>query len=282
MMFTSLDRNQVGYADFSHGIGKTCYQRLGSTQRELIVLVSGATLPMEVWRPLITPLVERGFQVLCYDLPGRGRTQLNGLGADFQAHLDQLEQLLDGLHIKSPARMVGLASGALIVAELAAQNPTKVSQVILVAPDGAATHFTLAEKLLSAAFVGPLLFRFIGKRALSARVPRYSARADVQEFVQRLLKLTLRSRGFYSAVTATMRTFPLRHGAKVYERLAATGLPACVVWGKADLITPPDDVDFFKRIFGSEQVHILENIGHLPFVEDPDYVARLIADSMKS
>jgi pimeloyl-ACP methyl ester carboxylesterase len=230
---------------------------------------------MAVWEPLVAPLLDLGFQIIRYDLPGRGHTPLEGLGANFQAHIDQLHHLLDGLDLRQPVGLLGLASGALIVAAYTIANRARVSHVCLIAPDGAGTRFTLTERLLSTP-LGTFLFGFTARRTLFARVPRYSTRADIQAFARNLLNFSLHSPGFREAVLETVRTFPLHHGAEHYLRLSKSGAPTCIIWGREDYITPPNAEGTRSAIFGEGSLHILENVGHLPFVEDPATVATLL------
>lgn len=273
LLTTAIDAR---HSFLPHIKGRTHYHRIGPNDGPVIVMVPGATLPMAVWEPLMAPLLDAGFQIVRYDLPGRGHTPLDGLGSNFQAHLDQLHHLLEGLDIHDRVHLVGLASGALIVAAYAERNRARVSHICLIAPDGTATRFTRAEKLLSTPILGALLFRFTGRRALFSRVPRYSSRADIQAFLRDLLDFSFRSRGFHKAVLATMRTFPLHGGEEHYLRLAKSGIPTHIVCGREDHITPPNAAGVMTALFGEKSVHILENVGHLPFIEDPRTVATLL------
>lgn len=266
---------EARYSFLAHATGRTHYHRVGPDDGPMVVMVCGATLPMAVWEPLVAPLLDSGFQTIRYDLPGRGHTPLEGLGASFQAHIDQLHYLLEGLRIHQPVRLIGLASGALIVAAYTERNPARVSHVCLIAPDGAGTRLTLTERLLTTP-LGRLLFGFTAQRTLFARIPRYSSRADIQAFVRNLLNFSLRSPGFHEAVLETVRTFPLHHGEEYYLRLSKAGVPTCVIWGREDYITPPNAADTMHATFGEGALHILKNVGHLPFVEDPASVARLL------
>jgi len=271
-----IDSIDAQYSFLPHLKGRTHYHRTGPDDGPVVVMVSGATLPLAVWGPLMEPLLDAGFQIVRYDLPGRGHTPLDGLGSNFQAHLDQLHSLLEGLGIRQPVRLIGLASGALIVAAYAERNRARVSHTCLFAPDGASTRFSLAERLLSMPILGELLFRFTGQHTLFARIPRYSLRADIRTFVRSLLEFSLTSPGFRKAVLATVRTFPFHRGSELYSRLARSGIPTCIIWGREDYITPSDAADAMSALFGKTSLHILEHVGHLSFVEDPVTVAALL------
>ena len=55
-------------------------------------------------------------------------------------------------------------------------------------------------------------------------------------------------------------------------------MPTCVIWGRDDDITPPEGAGIMSAMFGEASLHILENVGHLPFVEEPETVAKLLAN----
>jgi pimeloyl-ACP methyl ester carboxylesterase len=270
----------MDHSFFDHQPGLSHYQLLG--QGPTIVLVAGATLPLPVWEPLVEPLLAAGFQVLRYDLPGRGHTAAEQLGTDFEAHILQLHDLLTGLPLSPALHIVGLASGALLAAAYAAKHLQRVASVGLLAPDGAATHFTFSERLLSAPVVGELLMGPLAQRILLARVPRYSERADVQDFVRKLLAYALTGPDFRSAVLATVRGFPLHEGEAVYQALAATGIPTRIIWGGEDRITPPLAAPRFMAMFGADALSIIPGVGHLPFVEQPADVAAMLGQFFKA
>jgi pimeloyl-ACP methyl ester carboxylesterase len=52
--------------------------------------------------------------------------------------------------------------------------------------------------------------------------------------------------------------------------------PTQVIWGKNDTFLP----DRLAKRFGTDNVHILENSGHWPMLEQADVVHKLIRDNM--
>lgn len=262
--------------------GDTHYEIAGPDSAPTVVLVSGATLPMAVWLPLTRQLNTRGIRTVRYDLPGRGHTPLSGSSGDFEAHLTQLDDLLSAIGECTPLHLIGLASGALVAAEYGARHPGQISSCTLIAPDGAETSFTLRERMLSHPFVGPLLFRLVGRKSLLARVPRYSEREEIRSLVTDLLLFSLTSPDFAQAVATTVRTFPLHNGETVYERLSAVDVPSCIVWGEEDLITPPHAAPLMQTLFGEASVHLFPTSGHLPFIDQPERAAELISEHILS
>lgn len=272
---------ETRYSSFQHPALETHFQLTGPDSGDAIVLVPGATLPLAVWDPLVPHLVGCGYRVLRYDLPGRGFSSARSGGFDLPSCVVQIDQLLSGVGIQKPVHIVGLALGVLIAASFALEHRDRVKSVALIAPDGIATRFSFAEKLVTAPVLGDMLLRAFAVRILLARAPRYSARVDVQDFVRQLLLFALRGRHFRKAVLATLRSFPIHAGEAYYARLAQTGIPARIVFGNNDRITPATAADRLRVMFGESSVTIMEQAGHLPFVEDPDFVASLLVANFR-
>jgi pimeloyl-ACP methyl ester carboxylesterase len=267
---------ETRYSLFRHPALETHFQLIGSDSGDTVVLVPGATLPLAVWDPLVPSLVECGYRVIRYDLPGRGYSSAPGGGFNLPSHVEQIDQLLNGVKIRKPVHIVGLALGALIAASYALEHRERVKSVALIAPDGMATRFSFAEKLVTAPVLGDVLLPAFAEQILLARAPRYSTRADVQEFIRQLMLFALRGRYFRKAVLATLRSFPIHEGEAYYERLAQTGIPTRIVFGKNDQITPANTADRLRVMFGENSIDVMEQVGHLPFVEDPKFVSSLL------
>jgi pimeloyl-ACP methyl ester carboxylesterase len=275
--------NQIGkrhrllpYAD-----GETHFELTGPADADVVVLVPGATLPLAVWDPLVTPLTDAGFRVLRYDLLGRGYSSRLHRKADLQTFTDQIHGLLEGLGLDGTVHMVGLALGALIAAAYATEPRANVGRLAWIAPDGMRTRFTLAERVFTSPVVGDLLSRFMADRILMARVPRYSTRPDVQELVRQLLEFALSRRDFRSAVLTTVRNLPIHEGEAYYRRVAERGFPTCMVWGAEDRVTPVHAADPLRAMFGEAALHIQEGAGHLPFAEAPGPIAHVLISHLR-
>jgi pimeloyl-ACP methyl ester carboxylesterase len=47
-------------------------------------------------------------------------------------------------------------------------------------------------------------------------------------------------------------------------------LPACLIWGKQDTITPPDVAEEFHRLLPLNELHWIDKCGHAPMMEQPN------------
>ena len=71
----------------------------------------------------------------------------------------------------------------------------------------------------------------------------------------------------------------LRHN--VREDLARLNMPVCLIWGAADIITPPFVGEEFKKLIADAELHILEKCGHAPMMELPGEFNRIMADFLR-
>jgi len=262
--------------------GETHFRLEGPSDGQVVALVPGATLPLAVWDPLVTRLTESGFQVLRYDLLGRGYSSRLPRTANLRTFTDQLHGLLQGLDFDGPVHLVGLALGALIAAAYAAETRAEVNRLVWIAPDGIRTRFTFAERLFTAPVLGDLLSLFMADRILMARVPRYSEREDIQRFVRELLEFVLSRRDFRSAVLTTVRNLPIHEGEAYYQQVAERAIPTRIVWGDRDLVTPVEAAAPLGRLFGEEALHVQDEAGHLPFLEAPGPVAEVLISHFRA
>jgi pimeloyl-ACP methyl ester carboxylesterase len=266
----------------SYSGGETHFELSGPEDGELVVLVSGATLPLAVWDPLVTPLARAGFRVLRYDLLGRGYSSALPHRATLGTFTDQVDGLLKGLRLDGRVHLVGLALGALIAAAYAVEARAHVNRVALIAPDGMSTRFTFAERLFTAPIIGDALSSLMADRLLMARVARYSTRSDVQRFVRELLEFALSRPDFRGAVLTTVRNLPIHEGETYYRQLAELRIPTCLVWGREDRVTPVDAADRLRALFGDQALHVEDSVGHLPFVEAPQTVAKVLISHFRA
>lgn len=65
------------------------------------------------------------------------------------------------------------------------------------------------------------------------------------------------------------------------ETLKKVTVPACVIVGNHDKLTPPDKAREMASLLPSAELHILENCGHLSPLECPDDITEIIANFMR-
>lgn len=94
-----------------------------------ILCIHGLTANCRCWDGLAAVLAPR-HRVLAFDLRGRGLSDKPSSGYSVETHCRDVKAILDGLGLNQ-AVLIGHSLGAFIALAFAAQNPERVSQMIL-------------------------------------------------------------------------------------------------------------------------------------------------------
>ncbi len=105
----------------------TYYETQGAG--EPLILIHGLSGNASAWR-LLTPCLEKHFQLICYDLRGSGQTHFDTKAFSVSDLADDLAELLDFLGL-SKAHIVGHSMGGVIAQDFAARYPEKTNRLIL-------------------------------------------------------------------------------------------------------------------------------------------------------
>ena len=87
------------------------YELGGSSGAQMVVLVPGFSVPLQIWDPTYHALIDAGYRVLRYDLFGRGFSDRPDSRYDLDFFDRQLVGLLEALDISAPIDLVGLFPG---------------------------------------------------------------------------------------------------------------------------------------------------------------------------
>jgi len=58
-------------------------------------------------------------------------------------------------------------------------------------------------------------------------------------------------------------------------------MPACLIWGKNDEVTPPDVADEFNTLLPNSDLYWIDKCGHAPMMEHPDKFNEMIDNWLK-
>jgi pimeloyl-ACP methyl ester carboxylesterase len=215
--------------------------------------------------------LERRRWSLAFDLPGHGRAlawpEIGHAGLTAKAVTRSLDALgLPRVHL------VGHSMGGAVAALIALRSPQRIASLTLVAPGGFGPDINhrLLRRFAAARSeteVAPLLEQFFG---FSARLPRRMA-AQVA--------LGRDEPGRVEALATIAEAILDGEGQKTVDRTALGDLdvPVTVIWGEDDRVLP---VRQARGLPGTVAVHRFEGVGHMPHLEVPGAVARLIAEQL--
>ena len=181
-------------------------------------------------------------------------------------------ELFDALGLDAPS-VIGHSFGAMVAAEVAATNPTRVGRLVLLDPVGlwrddapVKNWMVIAPpelaKLVFADPAGPL--------AQTMLVPPADPDAAVDLQIQTMWSL---------ACTGKF-VWPLPDKGLV-KRLRRITAPTLIVWGKQDGLVPPLYADEFARRIANSRVELVDAAAHVPQLEQLDAVSRLVTDFLR-
>ena len=253
--------------------GVTHYRVDGPPDGPTVVFVPGATLPLFVWDGLAEAVAGAGYRTVRYDLLGRGHSSAPRVAYDAALHRRQLSELIAAVDPDGPVRLVALAFGCLIAADVALAGPEQVASLTYLAPDGFGVPLPRGTGLLKLPCVGDALVRRLGARILLKRLEDYSDQPAVVSALRERFEPYAHAPGLHHAVLSSIRHMPIHDAAQTYARVTA---PTQVIWGRSDRVTPLPAPDRIAAAFPGASVSILDGVGHLPHVERADAVAREI------
>ncbi|MBE2225308.1 MAG: alpha/beta fold hydrolase [Anaerolineae bacterium] len=117
--------------------GNVFAKTLGDSDRPIVLGIHGWSKRngWHTWEPMMAPLAEAGYQVVCVDMPGWGKstTTVNGPLVGETAVLATIS-ILDSLGVDKAVAIMGKSWGGGVALELALDYPERVEKLLLTAP----------------------------------------------------------------------------------------------------------------------------------------------------
>ena len=221
---------------------------LGGTSKGTVVCVHGCAGNLEQWSAQIAHLAQER-RVIAPDLRGHGRSQVKQSAYSLEEFLWDLTQLLTQLQVDEPFVLMAHSFGGPIAITFAATQPQRLSRLLLIATGPRMRLNPLHE------FVVKLPIPLGVLEGLRPVVmPKTFAPVAV---IQRVLAGTL-FRWDGHAVLPQVRT------------------PTLVVAGQWDFIAPVSQAEETVALLPDARLEVVRYTGHLPHLERPDAVNRLI------
>jgi pimeloyl-ACP methyl ester carboxylesterase len=273
MAFATVDGGRLYYE--LHGTG------------DPIVLIPGLGLDHSYFQYAI-PELRKHFRVIAYDPRGTGESGRPPGEYSMELWADDLARLLVTLGIER-AHVVGSSLGGCVAFELLRRNPGIARSLILVAAfselDRALeANFRMRIAIIERLGMGDVIRDHVmlwtlsrefiaterGARAADALVASL-ARNDPKLYVE-----------FLRAILRFGRVLPGQGGQpKMTASLRSIATPTLVVVGANDILTP---VAFSQRIVDempNAELAVIQDCGHITFIEQPEENTRLIAEFVR-
>jgi pimeloyl-ACP methyl ester carboxylesterase len=250
---------------------RMCFMRAGSNRRATILLLHGIGSNSAGWRFVLNAMA-RDYDVIAWNAPGymlsdnlASPTPTNWQYADAAA------ALLDALGIDS-VFLAGSSFGSMIAASFAARHAKRVRRLALLGCSRGLKSLPETERTRSL----DARKESIRDGALSMSAKRWqnliapNASETAKLLTQEALKAT-NPRGFLQAAETINAT-------DIVEFVGDITAPALVIVGKEDKINPPEISRVVADGIANSRLVELDGAGHLPKLECPDKVVRLLSE----
>jgi len=252
------------------------YQDTGPSKNAIpIVFLHGFGASLHTWETWAQALSE-DYRVISVDLPGFGLTgeDPSGIYTD-QRSVEVLEAFLKELKIPKVV-LVGNSMGGKFAWQFAARYPNQVSKLVLISPDGYASHGMEYGKKLEVPKIAELYRYFFSKTFLAMNLkPAYADPNTLNDaLVNRYYDLML-APGVRGAILGRMQQTVLQDPV---PSLASIQVPTLLIWGEKDAFIPISNSNDYLKVMPNAKRVSLPNIGHLPQEEQPSIGLQVLKD----
>ncbi|TDE85257.1 3-oxoadipate enol-lactonase [Deinococcus sp. S9] len=242
-------------------------QSIGSEAASPLVFLNPIGSDLRVWDEVAGEL-RSSFRIIQYDLRGQGLSDVPGGEYSLEHHVADLLGLLDALGLEQVA-LVGCSLGGVIAQALALSHPARVARLVLLD--------TLPR--IGTAESWQTRIAQVSAEGLPALAPTLIRRWFAPAFFQEqptaahgYTTLLARSpQDGYLGSCAALRD------ADLTAQLQTLRIPTLVLCGEHDISTPPDACRALADQI-SARFALIRGAAHLPMVERPHEVARLLRD----
>jgi pimeloyl-ACP methyl ester carboxylesterase len=231
-----------------------------------LLLLHAFPLDHSMWRRQ-EPLAEQ-LRLIVPDQRGFGASR-DSLPASIEQLADDAVALLDALHVAGPAVVCGISMGGYVAQHLAARHPERVAAVILVdtkleadTPEARAGRAELAAKV-GRLGLGILADAMIPR--LLADSAQARAAADRSE-IEAVLRGSILAQ---PVATVQAALAALGERPDMTENMRELSVPALLVGGAEDALTPPACLEAAEAILPNAKLLIVPAAGHMTPLEQP-------------
>ena len=244
---------------------------------EPVVLLHGFPTSSHLWSHVV-PLVPPGHRIVVADLLGFGRSDLpEGRDLSVRGHAQRTVGLLDALGI-TRAVLVGHDMGGGISLDVALQAPARVSRLCLVNPTAVDAHPDAVPQLgRSLASVLRYMPSFVATSTLRSRQRRgYVSTTRGSHSIDQYLRPFTSGSGQHALRSHLGARRHTGHGE--HATAAQVTIPTAVVWGAEDPFLRPAVGERLRKSIPGATMEVIPGARHFLPEEDPQVVARVIAD----
>lgn len=226
-----------------------------------LVLLHAFPLDARIWEPQRAALSGK-YRVIAPDFAGFGRARGISGRASIDAHADDIAALLDALELPK-ATIIGLSMGGYVALAFARRHPERLRALGLA--DTRPGPDSDEAKAAREASIARVKSEGMGA-VIDALMPRLITSAAAPEVRDRIRRMAIvQDHAGVIAALGAMRDRPDQT-----PFLGAIDVPALVIVGEHDAITPPADTARMGQALPRATMEVVAGAGHLANQEAPD------------
>jgi pimeloyl-ACP methyl ester carboxylesterase len=183
------------------------------------------------------------------------------------------------------ADVVGLSLGAQMAMLVAIENPERIKKLVVIGSAGLGEEFPLLYKLSNIPLLGRLIVRpnrwgqdnyFKTMEVVDSKFE------DADAYRQYAYDVTL-AQGHAAAMRSSISVIADFSGQKYIftdDELRSVRSPVLSIWGEHDPLFPVEHGYRLSRLVPNSTLHVIENARHVPVLDHPGTVTRLISGFM--
>ncbi|MCA9055715.1 MAG: alpha/beta fold hydrolase [Planctomycetaceae bacterium] len=229
-----------------------------------LLFVHGFPLDGSMWRSQAEAF-SATHTVIVPDLRGFGRSDVTTGTVTMARFADDLAEMLDELGVTEPVCLCGLSMGGYVAFEFERRHRTRLSALVLCdtraiadSPEAKTNRFATAERVL---LDGP---DFLAEAMIDRLYSEATRRHHPELVAETQAVIRKAPRG---GVAAASRGMAERREAASW--LGEIEVPAMVVVGEHDVISPPEEMEEFSRKIPHVRFVCLSDAGHMSPEEQP-------------
>ena len=232
-----------------------------SVKRPPLILIHGAGGSYISWPAQIRRL--EGERIFALDLPGHGQSE--GVGRhSVDEYAEDVIAFMKALKIRA-AVLVGISMGSAVALTIALKYPKKVLGLGLL---GGGAKLRVAPPVLEWT-ANPNTFEsavdMVNENCFSEGAPQSLLALSKKQMME------IRPPVFHGDLLACNEF-------DVVGQLEKMDLPALIICGAEDKMTPVKFSELLKSRIANSQLHVIEHAGHMVMLEQPDRIAELLKE----
>ena len=231
-----------------------------SDSRDILVLLHGLGASAERWMRVV-PTLSKYYRLVIPDIIGSGYSDKPTVEYTIDFFLDFMQDFLEDLDIQR-MNLVGSSFGGYLAAEFAIRFTDRVKKLILAAPAGIMRSSTRVLDQYIMAALYPTHDNALRAFKEMAWDPNIVSVDIVKDFVNRM-RLPNSKYAFMSTLLG------IRDSQNFLPRLHRIDAPTLIIWGDSDKMIPPQYAKELEDTIPNNELVLMENCGHAPYVEKP-------------